>query len=161
MAATINVACTLTVKVDVGSGLTTLGYTTEGAQISVRAFQTPVHTDENGGPAGPPVDIIQHGEIHTVSLELAKYDSAVMNVIETFRSGGTPGSVGSPCLLMKGDSKFIRLLLTGTNFTRNYVVAIPTGEIRTGPIGATATRASVSFDCHANSSGVIHNTTIV
>lgn len=159
MAATVNVACSLTVKVDAGSGLAVLGYTVEGGRYTVRPFQTPVHSDENGGPNGPPIDIIQHGVIHTWALELIRYDSSVMNIVETYKQGGTPGSSTNPCTLLFGDAKFFRLLLVATNFTRNYVRAIPT-DISIGPIGATATRAMVTFDCYAEpTAGVIHNTT--
>jgi len=159
MSVAINVACTLTVKADTGSGLAILGYTTEGGRYSVRPFQTPIHSDENGGSAGPPIDIMQHGVIHTWSLELIKYDSAMLNVIETYKQGGTPGSATNACTLLFGDAKYFRLLLVGTNFTRNYVRAIPT-SIDIGPIGAQATRAMVTFDCYAEpTAGVIHNTT--
>lgn len=159
MAEQFNVACTLTVKVDPGSGLTTLGYTAEGANISARTFQEPIHTDEQGGQAGPAVDILDHGQIHIVTLEMIKYDPAVMAILETFQKSGTSGSVGSPCTLLKADSKTFRLLLTGTNFTRNYLVAIPAGEIRTGPIGSKVTRTQITFECHKNGSGVLFNTT--
>ena len=161
MAATHNVACTLTVKADTGSGLAILGYTIEGGSYSVRAFQTPIHSDEGGGPDGPPVDIMLKGVIHTWTLELIKYDSAMMSVIETYKQSGTPGSSTAPCTLLFADSKYFRLLLTGTNFTRNYVRAIPT-DVSIGPIGSTVTRARVTFDCYAEpTAGVIHNTTIV
>lgn len=158
MAEQFNVACTCLVKVDVGSGLVNLGYTTDGVQISTQDFRTPIHTDELGGTAGPPVDVIDHGQIATVTLELAKYDSAVLDVLRTFRSGGSNGVVGSACVLMRGGAKTFRLLLTATNFTRNYPIAMVVGEVREGPIGSQATRANITFECHMNlSTGVLHN----
>ena len=161
MALTFHVACTATVKTDAGGSLAELGITVDGVNISARTFHEPIHTDNHGGSAGPPEDIIDHGQVHTVTMDLVKYDSTQAGIIESFQKNGTVGSVAAPCVLLKADGKTFRLLIVGTNFARNYLVAFPVGEINVGPVGAKNTRMRVTFECHPNSSGVLYNAIVV
>lgn len=161
MAIQSNVACALLIKVDTGSAnaLESLGYTIDGANIQERTFNEPIHSDEQGGTAGPPVDIIHHGQIDVITLELTRYDPAVAAKLRLFR-GVTAGSGPSaPCSQLFADSGSHRVLLLGSNYTRNYVRCVLT-DSNISRIGSHASVLRLTFEAYPNGSAVLWNTTI-
>jgi hypothetical protein len=60
------------------NGWVNLGYTTEGVQIEETFFTNPIHSDQYGGTAGPPVDKQFMGKTARISLSLVEYSLAVV-----------------------------------------------------------------------------------
>lgn len=159
MAEQVNVAGAVLVKVGTGSAsaLESLGYSINGVDIQEDVYTGDVPGDQNGGDSGPPIEIQYFGEVHRISLDLSKYDPAIAAKIQPKYKGGTAGVVGTPGSLFFAAGTYFRLLLLGTNFTRNYLGAIPRQ-----PMGINVgTKFSVQrfiFECHAVS-GTVWNVT--
>lgn len=154
-----NVACTVTVKLDTGSSnaLETWCESIDGISIREQLFKEPIHSDSNGGTAGPPVDVLLHGEVHTITFQSVRFDPAVDAKLQ-YAYGATAGNATANCVLAFADSKTYRVLLTGTNFTRNYLrVMVEDKEL--GRIGSHASVRQITLTCYANASGVLWNTT--
>lgn len=62
------------IKYDLGQGLVELGYSLDGVNLSFQRFLKPIPGDQNGGPDGPPVDYIMHGEICDISFILIDFN---------------------------------------------------------------------------------------
>ena len=157
MAAAVHVAGTLAISTDVSGSLAALGYSVNGVNITVLEFMENIPGDEKGGDAGPPIDVLSHGTIHIVEFDMTKWDDALAGQIDTRVKSGTAGSVSAGDL-MRADSKALRLLLNGANFTRNYLHAIPRGNIQLGPVGSRYSRRRFVFECH-DVGGVLYNST--
>lgn len=136
--------------------LLTLGYTVNGVRIRDESFWDDVHGDQNGGDAGPPIEVIYLGKKASVSVELSKWDAAVADKIAArlwSSSPGVVGPVGTP-ILASGQS--LRLVVQcaaspGFDFRR----AVPREPIEVNK----GTRHSVLmcvFDCYADPNGVIY-----
>ena len=82
------------VSLDGGTTFNLLGTTRDGVNISSDGFFNDVHNDENGGDAGPPVEVQYLGETHRVRVELTKYDPLVAAKLEDHY--GNTGTVGQP-----------------------------------------------------------------
>lgn len=159
MALQQNVACTVTVKADTGSSnaLETWCESMEGISIREQVFQEPIFSDSNGGSQGPPIDILVHGEVHIITFQSVRFDPAVdakMQYVKSVASGTASGG----CVLAFSDSKFYRVLLTGTNFTRNYLRVMVTDK-ELGRIGSHASVRQITLTCYKDASGVLWNTT--
>lgn len=139
------------------NALEDLGYSINGVRIFEDVFMGDVPGDQNGGDAGPPIDVQYFGQIDRVELELNKYVPTVVGKIAPRLLGGTAGTIGTPGTLISGGSKAFRLLLTATGFTRNYLAAIPRGAIESS-WGTKFSVIRVTFDCHAFN-GTLYNTT--
>ena len=160
MAISRNVACKVLVKADTGSSnaLESLGYSIGGVNIEERPFNEPIHSDENGGPQGPPVDIIHHGEMHVITFDMVSYDAAVAAKLKAFR-GTTDGSAAAtPCGLLFADSGTHRILLLGSSFTRNYLRCVVSAS-NLGQVGSHASVFRVTIEAYMNASNVLWNTT--
>ncbi len=71
---------------------TDLGTTRDGIGITSDGYFLDVHNDENGGEAGPPIQIQYLGETAKIRIELTKYDPAVFATLEEhFANSGTAG----------------------------------------------------------------------
>lgn len=143
------------VRIDAGSGLETLGYTDNGTELEHQPFYEDVPGDENGGDAGPPIDISYFGQISLIRGTLTKFDQAVIQKLEAFLSGATAGTPGTPGTLMFADSKTIRVLLQTTSEPRNFTrcVVRRLQSVR----GSRATRYVFEFAAYKNDSGVLWN----
>lgn len=164
MAAVVNIPGPCEVLVDTGStnALESLGWTVNGAQIEQIDFEHEVKGDQNGGDEGSPIEIQYLGYIHRVTLDLSKYDEAVLSKIQPTLYGGTEGTRGYIGTAKSTNS--YRLLLKpqfGGSVTsqavRNYLVAMPKRPAHV--IGTKSTQKRITFDCHPNSSGVVYNKT--
>lgn len=113
MAITIQVPGLVTVKVDTGSSntLESLGYTENGIEITRKKFFLPVHGDENGGDAGPPVDQQYMGELDIIRMLFTKWDEAIGLKVRPTLYGGTAGTPGTAGTLMFQGTKSFRLVL--------------------------------------------------
>lgn len=156
MALAVHVAGPCLIRTDVSGTLQSLGYSVNGVDIETVEFRENVAGDENGGDAGPPIEVLKHGDLHIVSIEMSKWEDALVRQLETRVKNGTAGSVTSG-ILYHANSRFVRLLLTAPNFTRNYLAAIPIGPCHRGQIGSRYSRTRLQFECHAVG-GVLYNT---
>lgn len=159
MAAAVQVAGACLVKTGTGSAsaLETVGYSVNGVDIQEDVFSGDVPGDQNGGDQGPPIEIQIFGEVHRISIDLSKYDSAVVAKIEAKINGGTTGQTTTAGTLYFAGAYYYRLLLTATNFTRNYLAAIPR-QPQGLNVGSKFSVKRLVFDCHAVN-GVMWNTT--
>lgn len=147
------------ISINDGGSLAVLGYTEAGVVIVENVFTADVPGDENGGPEGPPIDIQYFGEMHTVRLEMSKWDPAVETRIAAKFAGETQGSPGTPGALYSAEGGVFRLLIEPTQNPRNYIAAIPRqpSEINKG---TKYSRRVFVFDCYSTG-GVLFNSTIV
>lgn len=159
MAAAVVVAGATLIRTGTGSAnaLEDLGYSVNGIRIFEDVYTGDVPGDQNGGDAGPPIDVQYFGQVDRVELEMSKYDAAVLAKLAPRLLGGSAGVIGTAGTLFAGGSKYFRLLLTATNFTRNYLAAIPRGAIESN-WGTKFSVIRVIFDCHAFN-GTLYNTT--
>lgn len=165
MAVTVNVAGLATIKLAVAAGtpLNTLGYTQNGAQITFEGYQENVPGDENGGDAGPPVDVQYLGQTARVRLELTKFDTTIAQSILARLPAGTLGSpvaTTTPGILLFASSQFFRLLIHSVTSPYNFPCATfvqPPHEIN---IGTRFSRYVVEALCYKHpTSGVLFNST--
>lgn len=159
MALTIPLAGPVLIRVNPGNGLADLGYSANGVTVEEQDFTENVPGDERGGDAGPPIDIVQHGQIHIIQLELTKWDTAIMARVANRLSAASPvAGVITRTKLYLGDNMAMRLILVGPGYTRNYPLAIPRGPIRMAPVGSRPSRQTLSFECHEGDAGLMWNT---
>lgn len=149
--------CQISVDTGTSNALEVLGYSEDQVRIQERVFRSDVHSDEYGGPEGPPIDVQYLGEIHYITFTLVNFDLAVYKKIQPKVYGGAYGESPEPGTLMAGDGKYFRLLLKpltdvyGTptpKEPRNYLAAFPFQNMEWA-LGTKATRAPVGFEAHA------------
>lgn len=160
MAIAVLTAGVCIVKVDTGAAnaLEELGRTVNGADSTKQAFWLDVPGDDNGGDAGPPIEIQFMGEIVRIRLEMSKWDTAIRNKVTSRLYGGTAGTPGTAGTLMFADSKTYRLLLHSTTDPRNFLRTIPRGDIEQNR-GTKWSRLVSEWEAHKNASGVLYNST--
>lgn len=156
MSIAIQVAGPLMVKCDAAGALADLGYSDNGIRIASQDYRENVPGDENGGDVGLPIEVIRYGSMHIVSFELTKWDALLASIVDTRVKNGTPGSSLNFAMYM-AESKTMRLLLIGQNFIRNYIAAIPSGDLVLGPVGSRYSRKAMAFECYPVN-GVLYNT---
>ncbi len=159
MAIQLNVGCKTLIKTGTGASnaLEELGYTVDGVSIDHRMYREDIHSDQHGGTSGPPSDVMVHGEVHIITLDMVYWDPAVASKMQ-YVKGTTAGEVGSPCTLMFGDDKYYRVLLTGTGFTRNYLRVLPTSN-NLSRIGTHASLLRLTLEAYPDDDDVLWNTT--
>lgn len=158
MAVAIQLGGLATIKVcTTGGVLATLGYSLNGVDITDDILTEPVYGDANGGEGGPPIDIQQLGEIHTVRMTLTKYDETVLNTIRASMAGGTAGTTATSGALYFQGSLYWRLLIHSVNTPRNYLCAIFT-EAKEVNLGTKHSKAIITAKCY-QSGGVVYNAT--
>jgi hypothetical protein len=150
MAEVYNVGFKTLVKIQktgvLSDALSTLGYTVGGVNIIENVYHSDIQNDEDGGPEGPPADVQIMGQIDYVQLVLNKYDAAVWTVLCASTPGGTQGLAPTPGTLMLQSGNYWRLLLVGTNFTRNYTRVI-IREPRQLSVGSKHSVAILTAQC--------------
>lgn len=152
---------TISIASPAAGSLETLGLSQNGIDITEQKFTVPVHGDAYGGEQGPPIDIQHLGMIHVVRFTLTVYDSAVLAKIRNTYAGASAGALGTMGQLAFQDTSAFRLVLNAVTagFDRNYTTVVfrEPQEINMGTIHS---KAMCVAECHANSSGVIFNTTM-
>jgi hypothetical protein len=161
----VQVAGLATVKVATAAGgtgaLQTLGYSQDGVFRTSQTFVENVPGDENGGQAGPPVEIQYMGEIEKVRIELMKWDPTVMAyLLARFRGAtvGTPPVAGG--LVFAGNGYF-RLCchyaagLTGQSADNNPCATLVSEPIEINK-GTKWSRMVMEFVCYKHpTSGIV------
>jgi len=159
---TISIQVSGTVLVKVGpqscqdAKLESLGYTSNGARIQEEDFYEEVHTDEQGGDAGPPVELIYHGKRVRVTLELTKWDGTVADKLAARVSGTSqPGKQLEAGNAMIANQKAFRLVLKSSVGSWDLPVAIVRGQFEINK-GSRPSRLLISFECYPDSTGIIY-----
>lgn len=136
-----------------------LGRTANGVQIEEIPFINPIASDDYGGDAGPPADYQLMGLQHRISLELVKFDTAVLAKLEKFYNPSSSPTIVVGSLLGCG-SVTTRLLLNSqdkTAFVRNYPLALVLDPVEYGPLGSQNARARITFTVNAKAGVVPYN----
>jgi hypothetical protein len=100
------------------NGFVNLGYTTEGVQMEETFFTNPIHSDQYGGTAGPPVDKQFMGKTARISLSLAEYSMAVVKRMREGQSSvnwttGAAGTLQNIGGLLSCGKRAFQILLIG------------------------------------------------
>lgn len=158
--------CQILVDTGTSNALESLGFSEDQVTIEERVFRHDIHSDEYGGPEGPPIDVQYLGEVHYITMSLVNFDIAIYKKIQAKIYGGTLGVSQNPGTLMGGESKAWRLLLKpitdpyGTptaNEPRNYLLAFPFTNVRWA-MGTKATRVPMVWEAHATEDVADSNT---
>lgn len=151
--------CEIWVDTAADRALEFLGWSINGVTIEEIAYHSEIHSDQNGGEQGPPVDYQLFGHQHRISMELSKFQSAVLaKLAPRFHPLTDAGAVNVGMLLGCSTATF-RLLLLAPNFTRNYPTCVIPDPIEMSPIGSQASRARLSFTANQGIGGVLWDTT--
>lgn len=161
MAVSIQVSGAVLVKVGpqgcADENLTALGYTANGVRVQEEDFCEEIHSDEQGGEAGPPVELLYHGKRIRVTLELVKWDALVADQLAARLAVTTPepGKQYEAGIVMIGGMKAFRLVLKCANGSWDLPVAIVRGQFEMNK-GSRASRLLVAFECYPDSNGYIY-----
>lgn len=150
------------VWVDTGAdhALEFLGWSLSGITIEEIAYHTPIYSDQNGGDLGPPSDYQLFGHQHRISMELAKFQDAVLSRLSPRVNPGTLSSNVAPGMLMACAAATFRLLLKAPAFVRNYPATVIVDPIEIAPIGSQASRVRISFTANVTPGGTLWNTVV-
>ncbi|QDU97531.1 hypothetical protein [Lignipirellula cremea] len=159
MALQIHVAGPVTIQVDAGDGLETLGVCLDQPRLVDRAFYYDVHADSHGGPQGPPIDVQYLGRLMLARLDLSKYDRAVADKVRGRLPGGAAGQVASTeigTLLLQSEST-IRVLLASPNDPYNFPTCIVREAVEI-TVGAKFSTFSLEFTAYPDpTTGLLYN----
>lgn len=144
-----------------GGTLERLGFTRNGADMTLQSFQLPVPGDQRGGDAGIPLDIQVLGQIAHIRLEFTKYDEAVMNKVKALVAGGTagtflPADVGT--LYVQG-AKYTRLLVKTPNDPKNFPIVV-WQEPQQWNAGTRFSMTVLSGTAYPDDAGLLYDATI-
>ena len=162
MAVQANVSGLTTIKIQVPSGsLLTLGYARNEPEVSLQPLVHDVHSDENGGDQGDPVEIQLLGVIALIRLRMTKYDPAVSEIVEKIASqASVVGTPPTPGTLLFAASHTLRVLLASTTDPRNYPRCVVRSAIEVNR-GTKYSELVCEFTAYKNASGVLWNDTVV
>lgn len=96
--------CFVTLTPSNNSSYSELGTTRDGVSLTSDGYFIDVHNDENGGEAGPPIEIQFVGETAKIRIELTKYDPTVAANLEDHCYSGSAGVVAPAGTLMFASS---------------------------------------------------------
>lgn len=154
MAVVINITGTAEIWMDDGLGgaMDVLGYTRNGAEVTLDASYLDVPGDQNGGDEGPPIDVQYLGEIARVRLELTKYDVTNADLVrQRFgRAAAVVGTPASPGSLVFGGT--FRLLIKSATAPYNFARAFPRAPIEVNR-GTKFSTFICEFECHKDANG--------
>ena len=157
MAAAIQVHGVCAVKIKpVGGTLELLGKTRNGADVTLQQFQIPVPGDDNGGDAGPPIDVQLMGQMAHIRLEFTKYDQTVMDKVKALVAGGTAGDMPPAGTLYIQDQKYTRLLLETTTNPLNFPIVVWQEPIQFN-VGTRFTMTVLSGTAYPDANGLLYN----
>jgi hypothetical protein len=160
MAIAIQVAGLAEVYVEVGSTMTLLGYTRNGAEVTKEGQWLDVPCDSNGGDEGPPADVQFLGEIARIRVELTKWDSTVANTVLK-RSKAAAVTAGEPMdagTLMFA-SNAMRVCIKTANNPRNFPRAIPRQPVEINR-GTKFSTLVCEFEAHKDANGVLYDASV-
>jgi hypothetical protein len=156
MAIAINALGACNIKVDTGTSnaLEQLGYNEDSVGIQENPKRHDVHSDQNGGTPGIPIEVQNLGEEHMVTLNLSNFDWSIWQKIQAGTYGTTEGTVGTIGAFLSTNG--FRLLLDSTSNPRNYLNAHPI--TKSVPMGTKASIIVIQFRC-LPVAGVLFNAT--
>ena len=90
--------------------------------MAYQQFEREVKGDQNGGPEGPPVDILAHGQTATITADVVDFQETVYEALLAHKSGtfGTPEKAGT---LILATPLSIRLVIATPNLPLNFPTA--------------------------------------
>jgi hypothetical protein len=157
MATAIQVHGVCAVKIKpVGGTLELLGKTRNGADVTLQNFQIPVPGDDNGGDAGPPIDVQLMGQMAHIRLEFTKFDAAVMEKVKALVAGGTAGDLPAAGTLYMQDQKYTRLLLETASNPLNFPRVVWQEPIQFN-MGSRFTMVVLSGTAYPDDNGLLYN----
>ena len=162
MPATIQVDGLASIKTatPTGGSLILLGYSINGVEITERVYTLDVNSDENGGDAGPPIDVQYMGEMHQIRMLMPKYDVTEIDKIRAVLASGTAGTPGTAGTLMFTAVETFRLLIHTVSRPRNYLNCI-FREVREINKGTKHSQALVVASCYKDGNGLLYNAVVV
>lgn len=100
------------------SGLQSLGYTSDGVEITLREFAIEVKSDRYGGEQGPAIEKQVLGMEADIRLTLAEYNAEYLHHLQSRMPGvaaivAAPGKIITPGTLGFAGGNLIRCLLQG------------------------------------------------
>lgn len=162
MPVSLQVSGTVLVKVGptgtADNALEVLGYTANGARIQEEDFYEEVHSDEQGGDAGPPIDLIYMGKRVRVTLELVRWDAAVADKLAAriaTPSTPPPGLRLEPGIVMVAGQKTWRLVLKSNVGSWDLPACAVRGQFEMNK-GSRASRLLIAFEAYPDSTGYIY-----
>lgn len=120
-----------------------LGWTRGGLEIMERAFMPELKSDVSGGPEGPPQDFQYLGEMHTLTAELAQFNTAILAKLARRVNAGVASRTKG--MLVGCSTGYFRVLFLSTNFVRNYTRVFITDPINWPTVGTPASFPRISF----------------
>jgi hypothetical protein len=145
-----------------------LGTTRDGVMFTSDGFFIDVKNDENGGDAGPPIEVQYLGEIHKIRCELTKFPPAVAKKWQDHCASTTPGVPRPAGTLMfapdgennqlGGGATAITITCTNGNniITRTYGRCIIRDAVELNA-GTKFSTFVLTFEAHKDASGRVWN----
>lgn len=168
MSLTVNVTGLATIQIATAAAptsLLTLGYTQNGAQVTLEGYDLKVPGDENGGDDGPPIEIQYLGQTARVRLELTKFDVSVSDtVLKRLPSGtlGTPHNTDTPVgTLLFTNNQYFRLVINSTTRPFNFPCAVISKTPQELNLGTKFQRHIIEVECYKHpTTGVLWDRTV-
>lgn len=146
------------VRVGLANGsVATLGYSRDRVDVVADPFYQDVPGDQNGGDAGPPIEVLYLGEIARVRCELSKFDPAVAATVSSRVYGATAGTPAATGTTMFAGTRCFTLILDNANAPRTFpraVAKFATSQDRSSKYSTFV----CEFECHKNAAGVLYTT---
>lgn len=142
-----------------GGTLAQLGYSINGVEIDEVSFTEDIHGDENGGEAGPPIDVQHHGDIARIRMTLSKWDETVANLIRANVAGGVAGVVPATGTLLFGGGHAFRVLINTPSRPRNFPLVLFSKEPKTVNKGTRHSRLILHGVAYRNGNRVLYDAT--
>jgi hypothetical protein len=93
------------------------------------------------------------GELHYIRTEFSKFNDEIMAKVRARLNGNTEASGAfTPGSLVICGGFYYRLLLQAPNFTRNYLIAVPSEPYEMN-VGSRWSRAALEWECHRSPAG--------
>ncbi len=101
-----------------GNGFVALGWTVDGVDVQHNPFTGPIHSDEYGGTAGPPVDRQFFGASIKLGLNMVRFDVAVAKRLREMQASnnwatGAAGTLNNLGGMLTCGRRSIQVLLVG------------------------------------------------
>lgn len=126
-----------------------IGYTRDGVEVVLEPRWSDVHSDDYAGTSGAPSDSQFMGAIGMCHLDLIKYNKTNLDTISTWKKTGTAGVLPAFGTLVRQESAYGALVLTGTSEVGTYNVAFPRSP-QTHNRGTRVRGHRVSFEIWVN-----------
>ena len=122
-----------------------LGWTRNGIEIQEQAFMSELKSDYSGGEQGPPGDYEWLGEMHTITCELAQFNSSVLQKYE--RRVNASIAARTRGMLLGCQNARWTVLFLAQNWARLYTRTFVIDPIQWPIIGTPASFPRITFTC--------------